>query len=53
MHADRQGVDGQVELAVEVFSMLADVTRVKILLALRDGEQSVGDLATAVGKPTP
>ena len=48
-----QEVDGQVELAVEVFSMLADVTRVKILLALRDGEQSVGDLATAVGKPTP
>ena len=33
--------------------MLADRTRVKILLALRDGEQSVGDLAAAVHKPTP
>ena len=52
MHADTQG-DEPVELAVEVFSMLADVTRVKILLALRDGEQSVGDLAAAVRKPTP
>lgn len=48
-----QSTDEQVELAVEVFSMLADVTRVKILLALRDGEQSVGDLAAAVRKPTP
>ena len=33
--------------------MLADRTRVKILLALRDGEQSVGDLAAAMHKPTP
>lgn len=48
-----QSGDEQVELAVEVFTMLADVTRVKILLALRDGEQSVGDLAAAVRKPTP
>lgn len=53
MNADTQGWEEQVELAVEVFSMLADVTRVKILLALRDGEQSVGDLAAAVRKPTP
>jgi DNA-binding transcriptional ArsR family regulator len=53
MNADTQSGDEQVELAVEVFSMLADVTRVKILLALRDGEQSVGDLAAAVRKPTP
>lgn len=53
MNADTQSPDEQVELAVEVFSMLADVTRVKILLALRDGEQSVGDLAAAVRKPTP
>lgn len=34
-----------VELAVEVFSMLADPTRVRIILALRDSEMSVGDLA--------
>ncbi|KAA6435243.1 helix-turn-helix transcriptional regulator [Agrococcus sediminis] len=53
MNADMQVVDEPVELAVEVFSMLADATRVKILLALREGEQSVGDLAAAVRKPTP
>ncbi|CAA9419916.1 MAG: Transcriptional regulator, ArsR family [uncultured Propionibacteriaceae bacterium] len=40
-----------VELAVEVFSMLADATRVRIVLALRDGERSVGTLAELVGKP--
>lgn len=39
-----------VDLAVEVFSLLADATRVRIVLALRDGERSVGDLADAVGK---
>ena len=43
--------DGQyVELAVEVFAMLADPTRVRIILALRDGPQSVNVLAEAVGK---
>lgn len=40
-----------VDLAVEVFAMLADATRVRIILALRDGELAVGDLAQAVGKP--
>ncbi|MBW4032360.1 MAG: helix-turn-helix transcriptional regulator [Acidobacteria bacterium] len=39
-----------VELAVEVFSMLADATRVRIVLALRDNEQSVNTLAELVGK---
>ncbi|HSK24386.1 MAG TPA: metalloregulator ArsR/SmtB family transcription factor [Egicoccus sp.] len=39
-----------VELAVEVFGLLADATRVRIILALRDGEQSVGRLAELVGK---
>lgn len=34
-----------VELAVEVFAMLADATRVRIVLALRDTELSVGALA--------
>lgn len=53
MNAGMQSSDEQVELAVEVFSMLADVTRVKILLALREGEHSVGDIAAAVHKPTP
>lgn len=39
-----------VELAVEVFAMLADATRVRIILALRDGEMAVGALAEVVGK---
>lgn len=38
------------ELAVEVFSMLADATRVRIVLALSDGELPVNDLAEQVGK---
>ena len=40
-HAD----DQLVELAVEIFKMLADATRVRIVLALRDGELSVNTLA--------
>ena len=45
-------IDAQfVELAVEVFGMLADATRVRIILALRGGELSVNTLATAVDKP--
>ncbi|MGX5772576.1 ArsR/SmtB family transcription factor [Microbacterium trichothecenolyticum] len=40
-----------VELAVEVFSMLADATRVRIVMALRDaGELSVNRLADIVDK---
>ena len=39
-----------VELAVEVFSMLADATRVRIVLALRDGELPVNQLADIVDK---
>ena len=39
-----------VELAVEVFSMLADATRVRIVLALRDEELSVNHLADIVDK---
>ncbi|PZU44616.1 MAG: transcriptional regulator [Microbacterium sp.] len=39
-----------VEMAVEVFALLADSTRVRIILALRAGEMSVGELAEAVGK---
>ncbi len=53
MHADRwvdqslaDQVDDQlVELAVEIFTMLADATRVRIVLALKDGELSVNTLA--------
>ncbi|HEU4908727.1 MAG TPA: metalloregulator ArsR/SmtB family transcription factor [Propionibacteriaceae bacterium] len=59
MHADSQfGMflrtdvpdDQLVELAVEIFKMLADATRVRIVLALRDGELSVNTLADVVGK---
>ena len=39
-----------VELAVEVFSMLADATRVRIVLALGDGELAVNTLAEIVDK---
>jgi len=40
-----------VELAVEVFGMLADATRVRIVLALRNsGEMSVNHLADVVDK---
>ncbi|EXJ51818.1 ArsR family transcriptional regulator [Microbacterium sp. MRS-1] len=40
-----------VELAVEVFSMLADATRVRIILALRRHEElPVNTLAELVGK---
>jgi DNA-binding transcriptional ArsR family regulator len=40
-----------VELAVEVFQMLADATRVRIVLALRNaGEMSVNHLAEVVDK---
>jgi DNA-binding transcriptional ArsR family regulator len=39
-----------VELAVEIFSMLADATRVRIVLALRDGELPVNRLAEILDK---
>jgi DNA-binding transcriptional ArsR family regulator len=42
--------DDQVDLAVEVFRMLADGTRVRILWALIGRELSVNDLAAEVGK---
>jgi DNA-binding transcriptional ArsR family regulator len=42
-----------VELAVEVFAMLADATRIRIILALRDGELPVGRLAELVEKSPP
>lgn len=39
-----------VELAVEIFAMLADATRIRLILALRDGELSVNHLADIVDK---
>ena len=43
--------DEQVLLAVEVFHMLADPTRVRLLWALLDRELPVNVLAAQVGKP--
>jgi DNA-binding transcriptional ArsR family regulator len=40
----------QVDLAVEVFRMLADGTRIRILWALIGRELAVNDLAAEVGK---
>ena len=39
-----------VDLAAEVFSLLSDATRIRIILALRGGELAVGELAERVGK---
>jgi DNA-binding transcriptional ArsR family regulator len=47
------GVDDDVDIVVEVLRLLADPTRVRVLLALHDGELSVGDLAGRLGKPVP
>jgi DNA-binding transcriptional ArsR family regulator len=44
-------VDEQVDVAVEVFRMLADGTRVRLLWLLLDTELPVGSLADLVGKP--
>jgi DNA-binding transcriptional ArsR family regulator len=41
-----------VDLAVEVFRMLADGTRVRLLWLLLEGETPVGDLAAATDKPS-
>ncbi|GAA4285734.1 metalloregulator ArsR/SmtB family transcription factor [Georgenia daeguensis] len=55
MHEDKQirgfEPDPQhIELAADIFAMLADATRVRIILALRDGERSVNELAELVEK---
>src|SRR4051794_1806150 len=42
--------DEQVEFAAEMFRMLADGTRIRILWALVDRELSVNELAGEVGK---
>lgn len=56
MHADAENgplPSEEVELAVEIFRMLADGTRVQLLWALRERELSVNELAETVGKPGP
>lgn len=42
--------DADTAVAVEIFSLLADATRFRIILALRDGELPVGELAERVEK---
>jgi DNA-binding transcriptional ArsR family regulator len=45
-----QPPEEQVDLAVEVFRMLADATRVRVLWALLDAELPVNEVARAVGR---
>jgi ArsR family transcriptional regulator, zinc-responsive transcriptional repressor len=45
--------DEQASLVVEVFRMLADATRVRVLWSLTQREMSVNELAEHVGKPAP
>lgn len=42
--------DAHVELAGEIFAMLADPTRIRLILALREDEMSVGHLADLVDR---
>lgn len=56
MHADANMTSGElssefVEIAVEVFRLLADATRIRIVLALMEGELSVNHLADLVDRP--
>ncbi|HEV7194409.1 MAG TPA: metalloregulator ArsR/SmtB family transcription factor [Pedococcus sp.] len=50
---DRELPVEQAELAVEVFRMLSDTTRVRLLWALLEAELPVNELAEVVGKPGP
>jgi ArsR family transcriptional regulator, zinc-responsive transcriptional repressor len=43
----------QAKLAVEVFAMLSDITRVRLLWELIDQELAVNELAARVSKPAP
>ena len=45
--------EDQVDLVVEVFRMLADPTRIRVLWALTGGELAVNELAEQLGKPAP
>lgn len=45
--------EDQANLIAEVFRMLADPTRIRVLFALAGAESSVNELAERVGKPAP
>ena len=57
MHAESGEAGGlpieQAELAVEVFRMLSDATRVRLLWAVIDQELAINELAERLGKPAP
>lgn len=54
MHEDRAPLaEDQALLAAEVFRMLADPTRVRLLWALVGRELSVNELVAEVGRPGP
>jgi DNA-binding transcriptional ArsR family regulator len=59
MHEGSQAASGappsaeHVDVAVELFRMLSDPTRVRLLWALLDGERPVKELAEAVDKACP
>ncbi|WP_347125391.1 metalloregulator ArsR/SmtB family transcription factor [Microbacterium sp. SY138] len=42
-----------VEIVAEVFRLLADATRIRVILALKSGELSVNELAEIVDRPAP
>lgn len=42
--------DGYVDVAAEIFRLLSDPTRIRVILALQSGERSVTQLAEVVGK---
>ena len=50
-HHLAEPTDESIDLAVETFRILADPTRVRIILHLLAGERSVSDLADAIGRP--
>jgi DNA-binding transcriptional ArsR family regulator len=50
-HVNEQPPPEQVDLAVEVFRMLSDATRIRLLWALLEEEVAVGQLCHVVGKP--
>ncbi len=51
MHVDNESADEQVELAVEMFRLLADATRVRLLRALAGADElSVNELSGLVAK---
>lgn len=49
--SERVDLDSEyIDLAAEVFALLSDPTRIRLILALEDGELPVGELAARVGK---